>query len=272
MQDQYINHIMNETGAVVILRGRGSGNLENFSTEEAQQPLHLYLSSTNPKSLEAARILAENLLDTISAEYGASRISSCKVYSAVPPPQQLLYGVQSSGKALGVNANPVASLPCTAAGSMPLMPSPVPNGSTGTNPPGSMLHCGDVPNYGVPQPSYPYPSVTGGTYYSGYGGIYPQATPLQQVALALRKAPAPASPDLASTVCATTSLVSTASAVSMSSKTTSSSIAISEKRPPQRRKFQELPVTSKETITHHQVRLHIVPIKVYYEGKGINHV
>lgn len=33
MQDQYINHIMNETGATVLLRGRGSGNLENFSTE-----------------------------------------------------------------------------------------------------------------------------------------------------------------------------------------------------------------------------------------------
>lgn len=108
MQDQYINHIMNETGVTVTLRGRGSGNDECMSGEgrffihviwtfernviqhcifyiyvvlklsyflvaDGQQPMHLFLSSNNLKSLEDARCLAENLLDTISMECGASR-------------------------------------------------------------------------------------------------------------------------------------------------------------------------------------------------------
>lgn len=107
MQDQYINHIMNETGARVILRGHGSGNTESLCVEGTtfascnltlmwsaivccvlitviyslwlflaggqQQQLHLFLSSNNPKSLEDAKCLAENLLDTISVECGISR-------------------------------------------------------------------------------------------------------------------------------------------------------------------------------------------------------
>lgn len=46
---------------------------------DGQQPLHLFLSSTNAKSLEDAKLLAENLLDTICVECGASRylILSC---------------------------------------------------------------------------------------------------------------------------------------------------------------------------------------------------
>ncbi|KAG8384618.1 hypothetical protein BUALT_Bualt04G0136600 [Buddleja alternifolia] len=109
--DQYVNHIMNETGATVLLRGRGSGNSENGQTEETQQPLHLLLSSNDPKSLERAKILAENLLDTISAEFGASRVSSSKVYGAVPPPPQLQVGVQIASAIAAANADPPIELP-----------------------------------------------------------------------------------------------------------------------------------------------------------------
>jgi hypothetical protein len=33
MQDQYINHIMTETGATISLRGCGSGNIESSHGE-----------------------------------------------------------------------------------------------------------------------------------------------------------------------------------------------------------------------------------------------
>ncbi|URD72328.1 RNA binding [Musa troglodytarum] len=57
--DLYINHIMSEAGAPVVLRRRGSEH-----HDIPLQPLHLSLLSTNPKSLEAAKILPENLLDS----------------------------------------------------------------------------------------------------------------------------------------------------------------------------------------------------------------
>ncbi|KAH9299379.1 hypothetical protein KI387_031061, partial [Taxus chinensis] len=66
--DQYINHIMNETGATIVLRGRGSENYEGPLGEEIQQPLHLFISSDNAKSLDDAKSLADNLLETVRSE------------------------------------------------------------------------------------------------------------------------------------------------------------------------------------------------------------
>lgn len=91
------------------------------------------------------------------------------------------------------------------------------------------------------QLNYSHPSVSGGTSYSGYGGIYPQATPLQQVALALRQAPP------------NTSSVATTSQAMVSPKTNTSSCVEIDKRPPQKRKFQELPVSSVRPMIPKQV-------------------
>ncbi|KAG2283811.1 hypothetical protein Bca4012_052499 [Brassica carinata] len=141
-------------GATVVLRGRGSGCLENQHGEEAHQPL---LSSSNPKSIDDAKRLAENLMDTSSVDFGAS--------------------------------------------------SPV---------------------------SYLQPAA-GGTSYSGYAGIYPQATPLQQVAQVLKLSVSPVVSTVPPTLLIAASLSKPGDISSMEK----------ERRPSQKRKFQELPAECK---------------------------
>ncbi|XP_044505386.1 protein RIK-like isoform X2 [Mangifera indica] len=243
--DQYINHIMNETGATVLLRGRGSGNFEGLHSEGVHQPLHLFLSSSNSKSLEDAKRLAENLLDTISVECGASRVSSFKVYNAVPPPQQLLSGTQSCGNEQILNASSGSGLTST------VSIEPVPAVSSVTTPgvatlssQDTLVQAGGMMNCAQPQQNmvgYPQPVLTGGTSYSGYEGIYPQATPLQQVALALRHSSSPI-----------TSAVAPTSVAESTTKSNISSTSEKEKRPPQKRKFQELPVGAKGPVKLNQ--------------------
>lgn len=94
---------------------------------------------------------------------------------------------------------------------------------------GTVVQSVDFLKHGNPQSSfsYPLPAVPRATCYNGYEGIYPQATPLQQVALALRQA----------------SASSTSSLVSTTERKLSSNAEAT--RPPLKRKFKELLVTPK---------------------------
>ncbi|XP_066383869.1 protein RIK-like [Miscanthus floridulus] len=227
--DQYINHIMGETGVTVVLRGKGSENLGSCHGEASQQPLHLYLASMHLKNLEAAKVLADNLLDTIAAEFGASRISCSNVYGAVPPPQQLLAGTDTSGAKSDVHytlgPNVLSRAPHSSASTAVIAPVVAP----------AVAVQSGAPTYsGVPPPSnmaYPIPPVNGGAFYSGYGDIYPQATPLQQVAFTLKHA-------LSS---AAQAVPVTSTPTIMATKENSTWDVEMDKR--SRRKFQELPVS-----------------------------
>ncbi|KAK4490745.1 hypothetical protein RD792_001450 [Penstemon davidsonii] len=227
--DQFVNHIMNETGATVLLRGRGSGHPENEHTEEAQQPLHLLLSSNDPNSLEHAKVLAENLLDTICTECGASRVSSCQKYGGVPPPPQLQAVVQSFG-----NISKVIDMVAPSSTALA--------GLTSTVSHSPIYQSIGVSNPVSPQANnYQHASLINGTSYIGYGGIYPQATPLQQVALALRQSTSPVTATVApSTTAARTEPPSAAPP------------SLKDKRP-QKRKFQELPAPGKGPAYPNQV-------------------
>lgn len=98
-------------------------------------------------------------------------------------------------------------------------------------------------------------SLTHGTSYIGYGGIYPQATPLQQVAQVLRQSTSP--------VTATVGPVSIAGC--LTSHTTAASSLEKDKRYAQKRKFQELPAALKRPSNLNQVLI-LLLFLVYLES------
>lgn len=174
-----------------------------------------------------------------------------QVYSAVPPPQTLLTGVQNSGNDVKASMSSNAGLTSSTMG---VVPTPTVS-SVGVAGISTVFSQGKAPQSGgllingpsqADMVSYPQPVVSGGTSYNGYGGIYPQATPLQQVALALRQSSSP----ITSSFAPRTSIPSTEPKLSLSSDSEK------EKRPPQRRKFQELPVGSNVSVKHNQVLMH----------------
>ncbi|XP_038901413.1 protein RIK isoform X2 [Benincasa hispida] len=268
--DQYINHIMAETGVTVSLRGLGSGSTEGACEE---QPLHLFLASNNSKNLDDAKNLAENLMDTISKEFGVSRVSSCKVYSAVPPPQQVYGAVPPPLQVYGAipplpkvysavppplicstpqftrveslgNEPTSSSASSLISSASPTIVSPVSSVIPGVAP---VVAHGSKLQPGLPQSQstaigYTRPLISGGTNYNGYSGIYPQATPLQQVALALKQVSSTTTPVA----------VPNRSALSMSNMSVNFD-AEKEKHPHQRRKFQELPVCVQGSSLSNQV-------------------
>lgn len=155
------------------------------------------------------------------------RASHCNLYGAVPPPSQLEAGLQSLVNS--PNPNYVSSSISTALASVNNVVSKCSVSQfTGESNPG--VAC------------YPHTSsISGTTSYIGYGGIYPQATPLQQVALALIQSTSP--------VTATVSPMTTAVSVKPLPE---ESPSVNNKWP-KKRKFQELPAAAKGPVKAIQV-------------------
>ena len=157
------------------------------------------------------------------------------MYGAVPPPQQLLAGAPSSETAQKPNLSSSYGLmtPPNA-----VNPYPVPPATTTLYPQFPVLqHPPGISNGGHLRPSpvsYLQPAA-GGTSYSGYARIYPQATPLQQVAQVLKLSVSPVVSTVSPTLLIAASL----------SKPSDISSMEKERRPPQKRKFQELPAECK---------------------------
>ncbi|XP_077374766.1 KH homology domain-containing protein 4-like [Festucalex cinctus] len=117
----YLGHIQTETGARVFLRGKGSGYIEQASKRESFEPLYVYISHPNAAGLEAAKRLAESLLETVRAEHARLKSSYTATTSTQPyaahgfPPnsnyssQSCWYNYPANGYAGGYSAYPGAS-------------------------------------------------------------------------------------------------------------------------------------------------------------------
>lgn len=166
------------------------------------------------------------------------------MYGAVPPPPLLQAGINSPGNAS--KTNDIPSFMSTMSAGLNIVPSQ-----------GPVAQSIGLPNSALPGTNTCYPhGLTSGTSYIGYGGIYPQATPLQQVALALRHSTSP--------ITAMVSPAITASSTGPPGEVPSST---NDKRS-QRRKFQELPAAAKGPANLNQVSL-VHLIRVNREIKGI---
>ncbi|CAK9238275.1 unnamed protein product [Sphagnum jensenii] len=259
--DQYINHIMTKTGTEVAVRGIGSGYLESFSGEELQQPLHLLITGDNFKGVDDARRLAENLLDTIRVDSVAFRLPPTKVYGAVPPPQQLAGGGATESFS-SIKSEPESRLAADQVQTSvsntpaPLLPVSIP----GSVKQGSIMN---VNSYnqgarGLQNPSHPFPVTVPTTNYSGYGGVYPQVSPLQQVAQALQRPPPPVSVRPGNGLAVGGMQVADAQGTIPTHGQSNWHVEKRRDGPPQkeRRKFQEFPMPAKQTTARDDSQVH----------------
>ncbi|KAI2642180.1 hypothetical protein GGS21DRAFT_293534 [Xylaria nigripes] len=65
----YVKHIQQETGCRVQIKGRGSGYLEASTNRESDEDMYLHVAGPDPKMVEKAKDLCEDLVGKVREEY-----------------------------------------------------------------------------------------------------------------------------------------------------------------------------------------------------------
>ncbi|XP_014254365.1 chromatin modification-related protein eaf-1-like [Cimex lectularius] len=112
-----LQYITNETGAIVTIRGKGSGYIE-ASGQESIEPLHICVEHSKYEVLQAGRQLAFNLIETVQQEWANIQHQHHEPQQQHPQPQQ---------------PPPQQQIP------LQIHPSQIVNTSTGNNPPHSEI-------------------------------------------------------------------------------------------------------------------------------------
>ena len=77
----YVKHIQQETRCRVQIKGRGSGFMEHSTNAESDEPMYLHVAGPDPKEVQRAKELCEDLLGNVRNNY--------EHFKANPPPQRM---------------------------------------------------------------------------------------------------------------------------------------------------------------------------------------
>ncbi|KAI5303239.1 autophagy protein 6, partial [Ascosphaera pollenicola] len=76
----YVKHIQQETHCRVQIKGRGSGFVEHSTGRESDEPMYLHVAGPDPKDVQSAKELCEDLLANVREQYERFK-------EAPPPPR-----------------------------------------------------------------------------------------------------------------------------------------------------------------------------------------
>lgn len=79
-----MKHIQNEAGARAYLRGKGSGHIEIGQRDEHLDPMHILISSDKQSSVDTAKALAEDLVETIRSEFEVAKSAAASAAPSFP--------------------------------------------------------------------------------------------------------------------------------------------------------------------------------------------
>ena len=65
----YVKHIQQETRCRVQIKGRGSGFMEHGTGAESDEPMYLHVAGPDPKEVERAKELCQDLLANVKEQY-----------------------------------------------------------------------------------------------------------------------------------------------------------------------------------------------------------
>ncbi|KAI4189807.1 MAG: hypothetical protein LQ346_005055 [Caloplaca aetnensis] len=173
----YVKHIQQETRCRVQIKGRNSGFMEQSTGRESDEPMYLHVAGPDPKEVQHARELCEDLLGNVKEQYERFKEN---------PPQRSYggYGGQDNRQQQGgySTANPYGTYGSGGGAQSPATPST----AATPGPPGAS----SPTDYTAQYAAY-YASQPGGDPYAAYGGYanyvayyqyYQQAAQQQQQA------------------------------------------------------------------------------------------